>query len=310
MLIWLLTIAAAGAVAVEGDTVRADDIFTTGPETLVESAAAVIAGPVSDYEKRVQQSTADSSHMPLRWEIVGVVAQPEVIKGAAPKTPIRFTHQEQSVVLPTNAPAGGWESDYGEWQPQDRAVIFLDRSQPPGILRAVPSGKGERDFVSLVKEIAAIQVKPSAQRPDEWRRYLSSAPSDGGRKAALRALIAIPANWAGLAPLLEQVMESHAGLRTYTFGIVAYGLTRQKWADASKPLDFLCRRFSAETDPDLAIQYVQHFKLIARFANEEAFREARKPLRQQLRTCLQQQSARRDANVAEECRQILTQYPD
>lgn len=288
----------------------ADEIFTTGPETLIAKSAIVIAGAVSNYRKRVTEYSADSSAIPLRWITSGEIAYPTVLKGRPLESPVRFTRLEQVVFIPRAEPLSAWARAYGEFQPKDHAVIFLEGSRTPQILMVLPSGEGERDMISLAKDIVKIQVSETsaAQTAVLWRKCLSSAWSDEGRRAALRSLVAIPMDWNEFQPALDELMASPKtgnNLRSFVFGIVSYGVIHEKWADAGKPLDFLGRRLSAERNADLAVGYLQHVKLLLRFANDEDFRDVRKPLREQLLSCVKQQSSRPEPDVAEECRAIL-----
>jgi hypothetical protein len=82
-----------------------------------------------------------------------------------------------------------------------------------------------------------------------------------------------------------------------------------KWSDPAVPADFLCRRLAAETNLEIAGSYLESFDQLLRYASDEDFREKRKELREQLRSCLKDQCLQAGADVAAACKAVLGRYP-
>ncbi len=289
---------------------RADDIFTQGPETLIAQTAAIIAGPVSNFSKRVTERSPDTpSGVPLRWVITGDLINPQFLKGEPTRNAVHFTRSEQAMFVPRPDPLPVWEQNIGEWQEGDSAVVFLARSNPPEIIKVLPSGAGDRDLISLVKEIGSIQSsdKPA---PEKWQVYLLTANGDEKKKIALRSLVDGQISWDQLAPLLQKVMTTaDTNLRLFTFGLIGYQVTHDKWSGGRSVVDFLCRQLERETDADVTAQYLSHFELMLRFASDEDFRIQRKELRERLRSCLEARCGKLPGGAAGDCADILTRYP-
>jgi len=266
---------------------RLDEMFTTGPETLVALSRAIVAGPVSHYSKEVEEVSQGSAPIPVRWIISGQLEHPETLKGDVPEGLLRFSREEQSPFLPAPEPVPTWEAAYAQWQREDKAVVFLGK-KPGEILRVLPSGTGERNLISLVRLI--VSIHKTARNEDEetaaWQRHLlSGAPSTAeGRRIALRSLLT--RHWSDVASTLREVMSrKDAELRQYAYGIVAYGIVRDKWRDTAGPAEFLCTQLANETDAEVAGGYRQYIDLVLRFASDENFREQRMALRDQLQSC-------------------------
>lgn len=283
--------AIALAMVMQGGTMnRFDEMFTTGPETLVAQSRAIVAGPVSHYSKEVKEQSQGSAPIPIRWVISGQLEHPETLKGDAPRTPLCFSREEQSPFLPPLKPVPAWEAEYTQWQPDDKAVVFLGE-KPGEILLVLPSGTGERDLISLVRLIVSIHATAQSESAQAaaWQRHLlyGAASSAESRRIALRSLMKLTRYWSDVASTLRGVMSGKdADLRRYAYGIVAYEIVHDKWSDAAKAAEFLCTQLANEADAEIAESHLQYIDLMLRFATDEDFREQRKALRDQLRGCL------------------------
>ena len=265
---------------------RFDEMFTTGPETLVAQARGIVAGPVSHYSKEVKEQSQGSAPIPVRWVISGLLEHPETLKGDAPRTSLRFSREEQSPFLPTPEPVPAWEAEYSQWQPDDKAVVFLGEKAGE-IPHVLPSGTGERDLISLVRLIVSIHGAGQSESAQAaaWQRHLLTGAASGAesRRIALRSLMKLTRNWSDVASTLRGVMSGKdADFRRYAYGIVAYGIVHDKWSDAAEPAEFLCTPLAKETDAGIAESHLQYVDLVLQFA----IREQRKALRDQLRGCL------------------------
>jgi len=287
---------------------RADEIYTSGPETLIAQSNSIVAGPVTKFSRKTLQSAAPSG-TPLRWEIAGDIVRPHVLKGDPPPLPLHFTRREQAAFL-DRQDAAAWETDFLEWQDGDQAVVFLHGAGKTAALRVYPSGAGERDLAAIVKRIAAIQAiaDPSA-RFEAWRNELKSAPTAAEKRAALRSLAGMNKPWSDLSVTLGEEMTLAApAMRTFVFGLVAYGIAHSRWTDASAPAGFLCARLEHETDWDVLSQEIATCGLLLAFANEEGHREERQPLTDQLRRCLSRRCQDGNQEAAEACKEVLARY--
>src|SRR5258708_22170191 len=102
---------------------RADQIYTTGPETLVAQSSTIVAGPVASYSKRVlEMSQPGPDGFPLRWAVSGRVESPRALKGS-PEGPVPFTSMEQSAVISESDSPDEGERQYGERHADDEGVL-------------------------------------------------------------------------------------------------------------------------------------------------------------------------------------------
>ena len=273
---------------------RADEIYRTGPETLIAQSSTILSGPVSKYSRNVEsRSQGGADSIPLKWVVSGILEQPHVLKGQAPSEAIRFSRSEQSIISPRDPSIADWEAVFGELASDCQVVIFLGRTSPASILKVLPSGADEQNLIGLVTDIVQIQAGADAsERVRRWLSYLKSAPSDEGRKAALRSYIAEGGEWTELDPVLAGILKNSQlsrDVRAFGFGIAAFNVTQEKWgASRDEVLDFLCRIFVAERDPKLAMQYVYSLGLIFNYCDNEDFRTQRRTVRRRLEGCLEQ----------------------
>ncbi len=278
------------AMVMQGGTMnRFDEMFTIGPETLVAQARAIVAGPVSHYSKEVKEQSLGSAPIPVRWVISGQLEHPETLKGDASGAALHFNREEQSPFLTIPEPVPAWEAEYSQWQPDDKAVVFLGE-KPGEILRILPSGVGERDLISLVRLIVSIYATAQSENAQAiaWQRHLlnGTASSAESKRIALRSLMKLTRNWDDVTSTLYGVMSrKDADLRRYAYGIVAYGIMHEKWSDTSKPVEFLCMQLANETDTEVTGSHLQYANLVLQFAADEDFREQRKGLWDQLHGC-------------------------
>ena len=273
---------------------RADQIYRTGPETLIAQSSTILSGPISKYSRNVElrsQNGADS--IPLKWVVSGLLDEPDALKGQAPSGGIRFSRPEQSVILPKDSSGGNWEAVFGELDADDQVVIFLGDTSPESILNVLPSGADEQNLIGLVRDVVKIQaIGDQSERVSRWLSYLKSAPSDEGRKAALRSFIAGGGEWTELESVLDQSLKNSRlsrDVRAFGFGIVAFNVVKERWgASRGAVLDFLCRIFVAERDPKLAMQFLYSLGLIFNYCDDEDFAAQRRAVRRRLEGCLEQ----------------------
>lgn len=299
-----------------GSAQRADSVFRDGPERWVAESPVIVAGPISDYSKEVLQwSGPGPDGVPLKWVIKGELQKPEVLKGRASGTR-RFSRPEQVGFLPEGPAAPAWVLDYGDLGPSDRAILFLKQESSNSAEHILPSGTGERDALTLVRDIVGIQALPDVEgREAAWISYLRKAPTDEGRKAALRSLISQPAAWGKIGAPLEQLLQNERlgpGMRSFAFGAVAFGITHGAW-QASEPqaVDLLSRVFETESNPRQALQYLLHLKLVLAYANEESSRAAREQLRRRILEALRVRAAAMppDRQLEQQYEQLRAAYP-
>jgi hypothetical protein len=278
-------------------SVRADEIYRTGPETLIARSSTILAGPVSNYSRKVEsQSQGGADSIPLKWVVNGVLEEPQVLKGQALSGAIPFSRSEQSVVLPKDPSIADWEAVYGDLAQDGQVVVFLGGASRESIAKVLSSGAGEQNLISLVKGVVQIQaVGDPSERLEHWLTYLKGAPSDAGRKAALRSFIAEGGGWLNLDPVLDQSLKDSRlsrDFRAFGFGIIAFNVTQEKWGDARDAVvDFLCRVFGSERDPKLAMQYLYSLGLIFKYCDDENFRAQRRTVRRRFEGCLEQRSS-------------------
>jgi hypothetical protein len=287
---------------------RADEIFTSGPETVIAQSNSIVAGPVTNFSRRTLQSDAPSG-TPLHWEIAGDIVHPLVLKGDPPALPLHFTRHEQAAFL-DRQDAASWETDFLEWQDGDQAVVFLQGAGKTAALRVYPSGSGERDLAAIVKRIAAIQAiaDPSA-RFGAWQNAIKSAPTATERRAALRSLTAMNKPWSDLSATFgDETTFAAPAMRTFVFGLVAYGIMHSRWTDAGAPAGFLCERLERETDRDVLLQEIAMCGTLLAFATEQGYREERQPLTDQLRRCLSRRCQDGNQEATEACKEVLASY--
>lgn len=265
---------------------RADEIYRSGPETLIAAAPLIVAGPIADLKKQVTEKSQPDGldQVPLRWTASGRIQPASAIKGKFPGTSVDFVRAEQSLLLPPDAATFKWETSYGELSSRGRAVAFLGNGNPFQLLRVVPSGDGELDLAGLIVDLVSIQALDSpGERQKKWLAYFNSSPTDEGRKAALRTLVGEPVAWPDLEPVLTPFLKNasrSAGVRGFAFGIVAWAITEGKWPDQQPAaVRLLGKTFEAEADPRLATQQLLALGQIMTYCANEDFRQERKPLR-------------------------------
>jgi hypothetical protein len=282
-------------------TDRADQIFRTGPEELVASSSTIVTGTVSGYSREVQKSSAPNvGGLPIEWTAHAQIDRPIPLKGKPPAAPIHFSRHELSFMAPTNATGPIWEMDFGELKPDGQAVLFFSEGPEP---RVVPTGEGATDLVTLVKEIVRIQAMPDpGMQREAWLQYLANGPSAEGCRVALRSLVRAGAEWSQIETGVAS-LPPNADLRAFAFAFVAFHVAAETWGkDPERPVDFLCRTFSAERDVEQQLRALQSFKLL--------LRDAAQPLRGRLLACLQAWQSRglSDPQLIHEYQQIQTQY--
>lgn len=304
----VLTGAISGALALKGaEMQRAEDIFTSGPETLVAQSEVIATGPVVNFEKKVIETHAPSG-TPLRWRINGEIVQPEIVKGTRSPSPIFFSRTEQAVFLDQQPEPPRWASDYLLWEPGDRAVIFF----LPGEMQVFPSGEGQRDLAAAVRRIVAIQTLDNPEdRLAAWARLANSNSATMLEKqAALRSLVALRAPFSKLSPLFQHVLGSPSGqMRSFAFALVVFGISHQRWSDLSGPTELLCQHLQAETDVDSVYDYIASFGSLLSFANQHLSAGERLSMMDHVRACLSQKCDRSSGRAVQACREILSRFP-
>jgi hypothetical protein len=272
---------------------RADEIYRTGPETLIAQSSTIVSGPVSKHSRNVEsRSQGGADSIPLKWVVSGVLEKPHVLKGQAPSGGIRFSRSEQSIVLPKDPSTADWEAVYGELASDGQVVIFLGGTSPVSILKVLPSGADEQNLIGLVEDVVKVQaVADPSQQVKRWLSYLKGAPSAEGQKAALRSFIAEGGEWTELDPVLDQCLNNSRlsrDFRAFGFGIIAFNVAQERWgASRDAVLDFLCRIFATERDPKLAMQYFYSLGLIFNYCDDEDFRTQRRTVRRRVEGCLE-----------------------
>jgi len=287
-----------------------DQTYTTGPEVVAAQSKVIAAGAVAAASKRDLQMSEPPEPVPLKWVITGQVDRPHFLKGSF-TAPIPFSRVEQSMLLPDSASEEPWERDYGDFQAGDEVVLFLTDSG--GLVKAVPSGREQRDLISVVKDIVAIQGHPT---PDAaWLAYVERARLDQGRKAALRSVVREGIDWERLGPVLDRLMANPSvddAVLAYAFGVVVFGLRNGRWK-ASQPAvaDILGRRYESEGRPKLLLQYILNLKLLLAYAMEEGQRNRRESLRARIVLALRRKEASASMlpEVAQQYRSIRAMYP-
>lgn len=294
---------------------RAEQIFTTGPENLVANSTIILAGHVSSVSKKIVSTTEppgpDAS--PLKWIITGEIHNPTALKGSA-GGPVKFSRPEQDLALPSPRDRDLWEDDYSYFHDGDSIVLFGRSDHFP--TKVLPSGSGQRDLVSLVRDIIAIEAGTKGEPGQAWLSYLNNAPTEQGRKSALRVLVQMTIGWKELAAALDRLLSTASltdDMRAFSFGIVVNGLTQHRWkSDQVSVADFLARRFEAEQNPKLLLRYILFLKVLLNYSMDQAEKEDREPIRKRIINSLK----RREATVsmipelAEQYRQIRAAYPD
>ncbi len=296
---------------------RAEEIYTTGPETLAARVAQIVSGPVSAYSKQVIATSEPPgpSAIPLQWVVTGRVDSPAPLKGPATKA-VSFSKTEPSLALGDPREISSWELDYGQLRPSGQVVLFLSGDPAKPVIKALPSGDGERDLASLLRDIVAIESNPVGEKQmNAWFSYLGSARTDHGREAALRSLVQMKADWKRMRAALEG-LDANASrserICRFTFGIVVFGLTSQAWEpDQISVADFLGRKFESARTPGLELQYILSLKLALRYTMEESERAMREPIRERIMDSLKRSESRasKTPELADQYRQIRAAYP-
>lgn len=293
-----------------------EQVFKLGPEDLVATSPVIVAGPVSGYSRQVQKhSQPGPDGFPLEWVATGQIQELHALKGEAPLGPLSFSRAERSVFLPLDPATPVWEREYGEFSPQGQAVLFLGAGDPHPIIKVLPSGSGEQDLVGLVRDIVRIQlIQDPAQQRHGWLSYLTSVRSDEGRRAALRSLVGGGVGWSQMAPALKTLFEEPGvsqNSRGFAFGFVAFHVVGGTWGEqAEAAVDLLCQVFSGERDADVALEYLQSFKLMLDYTIEEPLQMSREPLRKHILQCLEKWASTglRNAELEEEYEEIRANY--
>jgi len=315
---WRVSVLLAGGLfaAMVDAAGRADEIYTSGPETLVARATQIVTGPIAGYAKRVTLTSEPPGPdaIPLKWTVSARVDHPRQLKGSTVGA-VNFTRAEQSsfVTEPGEVPA--WEREYGHLQESGHVVLFLASDPAVQVIKAMPTAEGQLDLASLVSDIATIQSRPEASRQDAWLGYVGSANTDQGRQAALRSLIQMNADWKRMRPALDRLLANSSStgrMRAFAFGIVVFGLTNQKWQqDQAAVAEFLGYQFELARSSDSALQFILSMKLALGYTMEESARAAREPVRRLIVESLKRSEA--DASkvpaMAEQYRQIKATYP-
>jgi hypothetical protein len=213
---------------------RADQIFRTGPETLVAEASTIVAGPVTDYSRKVlSMSQPESDGFPLKWVASGQIGPAQLLKGQSVPASLRFSRTEHSPFVPPDGSTLYWEDAYGELQSGEPAVLFVSGGAQGSVFKVIPSGSSNgQDFISLVKDIVRIQdLRQEGDSKDRWLQYLRTTSSDEGRKAALRSLVNAPVEWVKLAPELNRLVSSDknsSDIRAFAFDS-SFAVNEQFW---------------------------------------------------------------------------------
>jgi hypothetical protein len=295
----------------------ADQIYTTGPEILAARSSTILTGPIAAYSKRIVSTSEPPGPdaIPLKWVVTGRTDKPTMLKGLLAK-PVAFSRSEQSPVLPIAPECELWELDYGDLLEGDEVVLFLNGEADRPVIKAIPSGVGERGLASLVRDIVAIQSLSNSELQVGWLSYVEQAPLEHGRKAALRALLQMRVDWPRLMPTLKRLRTNPTlsdEMRAYSFGIVTFGLTRGQWESNQVPVtDFLCDQFESEWRPKLMLSYILSLKLALRYAIEEAAKVEREPVRKRIVEGLKRResTAAKTPELAEQYRQLRAVYPN
>jgi len=293
-----------------------NQIYTRGPESLVQRAGTILAGTVSSYARHVQETSQPPGPgaMPIKWIVRGGIENPRALYGRS-AGPIAFSRTEHSVLISAPDNQEEWEAEYGDLQPNGEAVLFLSGDPAHPTIKALPSGIGERDLAALVRDIVAIQQLDHPSKESAWLAYLETAPVDEGRRAALRSLVQLEADWDHLGPALDRFLANPALSETmpaFAFGIVVFGVTGGRWAESQgSVVAFLCRHFTSEGRPRLELSYVQNLKLMLRYTMAEARRAATEPLRRSIADCLRRREASASASpeLAMQYQQIRASFP-
>ena len=297
-------------------TTGADQVYATGPETIADRSSTILVGPVSAYSRRIVSTTQPpgSDAVPLKWIVSGRVDKPTILKGSMPG-PVTFSKPEQSLILPNDQNQEEWELDYGDLEEGDEVVLFLSGEPADPVIRAIPSGLGGRNLAALVRDIVAIQSRPENESQAAWLSYAEQTSIEEGRKAALRSLLQMQVDWTHLLPVLERLVQNpnlSDEMRAFSFGIVVFGLTQGRWGpDQVEAVDFLCRQFESEGQPQLMLRYILSLKLALRYTMEEGVRAAREPMRRRIVDCLKgrESTASMVPQLAEQYRQLRAAYP-
>lgn len=280
---------------------RADEIYTSGLETLVAESKAIAAGPVADYSKQITEAHTPSD-TPLRWKIHGQIDKPEVLKGEPPPSPIRFTRTEQAVFLDQQPAPPPWASDYLTWQQDDKAIVFFTSGGP----QVYPSGSGERDLTSLVRRIVQIQSMPTAQdRYNGWRDFLQTQTVPAAKETALRSIVALQVSWPELEkPFRFAMADRQTQIRTFAFGLLSYAVTHARHPDTDSIEAFLCDELMAESETSVVSGDLASFERLLRFENhpEGVSRY------QRLRACLEHRCSQSDPALHQSCQEILARF--
>jgi hypothetical protein len=284
---------------------RADDQYSKGPESLVRQSKAIVAGPVSDFKKQVLDQDA-SSGTPLRWEVSGVLTTSRVLKGE-PSLPIRFKRVEQLLVIGPDEHEY-WEADLLRWQDRDSAVVFFNDAAAKEGMRVLPSGSGERDLAGVVEKVVGIDGLSDRDRQfQEWAGLVRTGANAMEKRLALRSALGFHRPWEAVAPILREALED-SEMREFGFGLVGYGIRTHQWADPMPAAELLCDEFANESDERAVSDDLASLGLLLSFAKEEAHREQRGALGDQIRECVRQKADTSTGENSAACREWLTRY--
>jgi hypothetical protein len=297
-------------------TDRADQIFRIGPETLVASSPAIVAGHISHYQKKdVKMSQPGPDGFPLEWTVTAELELPSTLKGTPLTGPIPFSRSERAFMSPTPSPNPLWEKDYGELQPDGEVVLFFGEANSQNVLKAIPSSAGEQNFLALVKDIVSIQrVTDPKDRIQRWLSYLAASPSPEGYRVALRSLVHAGVKWPQFEPAVRKTLSQQnlpRGLQPFAFYFIAFTISQSAWDDdGAAALELLCTMFARQTDPKLQLQNLAAFALILDFSSRQPLQKSRQPLRERTNKCLHNWASLgfADPTLAEEYKRMRQQY--
>jgi hypothetical protein len=281
---------AGGFMSADTTTQRADQIFRTGPETLVAASSSIVAGPISHYSKEILKSTeSDPDSLPVEWKVTGEIDAPRTLKGTPRPSPLRFSRIERSFLSATRSPAPYWAQPYGELSSSGGVVLFYS-SEDGDAAEVLPSGAGELDLAALVKDIVSIQSIAEPKRQiDRWLAYLGGGHGDTAARVALRSLAHLSVEWPQLEPAIKKILSGpnvSRDTRDYAFAFSVFRLSHDAWQkEAPTAVEFLCSSFQAQKDPKSQLRYLDSLSLLFDYYSRQPIVESRRPLRQRVENC-------------------------
>jgi hypothetical protein len=271
---------------------RADQIFRTGPETLVAASSGIIAGHISHFAKEVLSSSPPGPDgFPVEWKATGEVDEPRTLKGTPRPAPIHFSRLERSFVSAAPTPAPRWAQQYGELSATGDVVLFYSSPDDQTPSDIFPSAAGEQDLAALVKDIVSFQsVAEPKKQIDGWLAYLNSSRSGEASRVALRSLVQLSVEWGQIDPVMRKLLSSPdvpRDTRDYAFAFVAFQITHDVWQkEVGAALELLCSAFQAQKDANSQVRNLDGLLLVLDFTSKEPLQDSRRPLRHRIETCL------------------------